>query len=329
MNYQTPKRVTTLVFIDAGINNYQQLVEGVIPTAEVFVLDQSVDGIEQISQVLQQRQPVEAVHLVSHGAPGSLYLGNSQLSLDTLKEYTTLLQQWQVAQLSLYGCQVAAGDAGAEFVSKLQALTGAEIAASVSLTGSAAQGGNWELEVRGGQKEFAAAFSPEAMASYQGILNEEAVLVKDINPNGNSYLNSLTNIDGTLYFRANDGNGTELWKSDGTADGTVLVKDINPNGSSEPKSLTNIDGTLYFSAIDENNDNGLWKSDGTADGTVLLKNIAPNQLTNIDGTLYFTAYDSSNGIELWKSDGTADGTVLFKDINSGSDGSFPLYLTKR
>ena len=45
--------------------------------------------------------------------------------------------------------------------------------------------------------------------------------------------NNLTNIDGTLYFRADDGNGkTELWKSDGTAEGTVLVKDINPNGYS-------------------------------------------------------------------------------------------------
>ena len=39
----------------------------------------------------------------------------------------------------------------------------------------------------------------------------------------------LTNVGGTLFFTANDGiNGTELWKSDGTAAGTVLVKDINP-----------------------------------------------------------------------------------------------------
>ncbi len=46
----------------------------------------------------------------------------------------------------------------------------------------------------------------------------------------------LTNVGGTLYFSANDGaSGVELWKSDGTVDGTVLVKDIwfgsNPTSS--------------------------------------------------------------------------------------------------
>jgi ELWxxDGT repeat protein len=59
------------------------------------------------------------------------------------------------------------------------------------------------------------------------------VLVKDINPgSSDSSPASLTNFNGTLYFRANDGvNGYELWKSDGTAAGTVLVKDINPGSS--------------------------------------------------------------------------------------------------
>ena len=42
-----------------------------------------------------------------------------------------------------------------------------------------------------------------------------------------SYPQNLTNVNGTLFFVAYDPtNGTELWKSDGTAAGTVLVKDI-------------------------------------------------------------------------------------------------------
>ena len=37
---------------------------------------------------------------------------------------------------------------------------------------------------------------------------------------------------GTLYFRATDGaHGFELWKSDGTPDGTQMVKDINQSAS--------------------------------------------------------------------------------------------------
>src|SRR5262249_61137988 len=67
-------------------------------------------------------------------------------------------------------------------------------------------------------------------------------LVKDIWPgsssafivSGGSVLNAfLTNVNGTLFFLANDGvSGRELWKSDGTAAGTVLAKDINPGAAS-------------------------------------------------------------------------------------------------
>ena len=167
---KTLNQVATVVFVDAGVDNYHQLVDGVIPTAEVFVLDTAADGIEQISQVLQQRQNVGAVHIVSHGAPGCLYLGNTQLSLNTFNRYASQLQKWNVANLLLYGCNVAAGDAGAEFIAKLQALTGAEIAASKTLTGSAAKGGNWELEITTGTIESSLAFTTETMASYELVL---------------------------------------------------------------------------------------------------------------------------------------------------------------
>ena len=37
----------------------------------------------------------------------------------------------------------------------------------------------------------------------------------------------LTDVNGTLYFVANDGtSGQELWKSNGTATGTTMVKSI-------------------------------------------------------------------------------------------------------
>lgn len=173
---KTLNQVATLVFVDAGVENYQQLVNGVIPTAEVFVLDAAADGIEQISQVLQQRQNIDAVHIVSHGAPGCLYLGNTQLSLDTFNRYASQLQQWDVANLLLYGCNVAAGDAGAEFLAKLHQLTRANIAASRTPTGNSALGGNWELEVALGQEQPLLAFPASVMAAYEGILNTPPTL---------------------------------------------------------------------------------------------------------------------------------------------------------
>ncbi|MBE9130310.1 DUF4347 domain-containing protein [Tychonema sp. LEGE 07196] len=161
---------TSIVFIDAGVENAELLIEGVIPTTEVFVLDGTADGIEQISLVLQHRQNIDTVHIISHGSPGCLYLGNSQLSLDTLIHYAPQLQQWDVANLVLYGCNVAAGDAGEEFITKLHTLTGAEIGASKTLTGSAAKGGNWELEVTTNKAVATLAFKAAALENYPGIL---------------------------------------------------------------------------------------------------------------------------------------------------------------
>jgi len=146
----------------------------------------------------------------------------------------------------------------------------------------------------------------------------------------------LTNVNGVLYVTADDGtDGTQLWKSDGTAAGTVMVKDINPGSAgSDPAGLTNFNGTLVFSANDGTDGTELWKSDGTAGGTVMVKDINPGSagsypadLTVVNNSLFFSASDGVHGQELWKSDGTAAGTAMVKDINPGSAGSNPAGLT--
>jgi len=181
---------------------------------------------------------------------------------------------------------------------------------------------------------------------------EGTVLIRDIFPgtftNGDgTYPNAsdpqdLVNLNGTLFFTADDGaSGREFWKSDGTEAGTVLVKDLFPgtypyydNGNYEgerpnasgPDKLTAVDGQLFFIARDETHGTELWKSDGTEAGTALVKDIyegtddglsQSDWLKNVDGTLFFTAAEALNGRELWKSDGTAAGTVMVKDISPG------------
>ncbi len=144
----------------------------------------------------------------------------------------------------------------------------------------------------------------------------------------------FTEVNGTLFFTADDGiNGTELWKTDGTVNGTVMVKDIYVGSdNSAPSILTNINGKLYFKAADNTHGREVWISDGTETGTVLLKDIKPgtnsgSQFTSEffyhNGLCYFTADEGTNGSELWKTDGTELGTEMVKDIYPGSTRSLP------
>jgi ELWxxDGT repeat protein len=168
-------------------------------------------------------------------------------------------------------------------------------------------------------------------------------LVRDINPGmaGSfppvaSHMKVLTNVNGSLFFQADDGtHGTELWASNGTAAGTSLVKDTNPGSSSGyAYYLTNVNGTVFFGATDGTHGAELWASNGSAAGTFLVKDInpgannsGPSFLTNVNGSLFFSANDGTHGVELWASNGSAAGTALVKDINPGSGFSSPYYLT--
>ncbi|MEW6498305.1 MAG: ELWxxDGT repeat protein, partial [Cyanobacteriota bacterium] len=163
-------------------------------------------------------------------------------------------------------------------------------------------------------------------------------LVRDINPGAGSALSfnkqpNFASIGNTLYFSANNGSvGQELWRSDGTANGTTLVQDINPGvNSSDPSNLTALNGTLYFSANDGSLGRELWKSD-EANGTALVQDINPGSgsafsfytqphFAAVGNTLYFSADNGSVGTELWKSDGTPNGTQLVRDINPGMESS--------
>jgi len=73
-----------------------------------------------------------------------------------------------------------------------------------------------------------------------------------------------------LYFVARaPGLGFELYRTDGTAQGTALIRNIGPgNADGDPYALVDVDGTLLFNV--RSWDEGVWKSDGTTQRTVKL-----------------------------------------------------------
>lgn len=180
--------------------------------------------------------------------------------------------------------------------------------------------------------------------SFMSFAASQPYLVKDIRPGSESSTDNppakqpALGVNGIYFFSADDGaHGKELWRSDGTADGTIMVKDIRPgSNASSPRNFVTLDGILYFTANDGQNGEELWRSDGTEAGTYMVRNIAPGSQSSIgglseiivmDSLVYFVADDAVHSYELWKSDGTEAGTALVKDLKTGFIGSFPGGLT--
>ena len=169
-----------LVFIDAAVDNFSSLLKGLEPNLEAVVLDSSQDGVMQISNFLANYQgAIDSIQILSHGAAGSLQLGSSSLSLNNLAQYEAALSNWFSSSstsagnrpdLLLFGCDVAAGEVGSEFVNKLSQITGADVAASIDPTGSVAKGGNWILEKVTGAIEATSAFTQTVKDTYTDIL---------------------------------------------------------------------------------------------------------------------------------------------------------------
>ncbi|HEY9642743.1 MAG TPA: DUF4347 domain-containing protein [Coleofasciculaceae cyanobacterium] len=178
MHLTFPASASTLVLIDPAIEQYHQLVSGVLPNTEVIVLDPNQDGIEQITQMVSDRRQLASLHIVSHGRSGELQLGATRFSSETIARYAQHLRSWATsfqkqAEILLYACEVAVDGAGQSFVQQISRLTGMAVSASTTLTGSTALGGNWELNFRTdsiSQRRSPLAFQPQVLQTYPAVL---------------------------------------------------------------------------------------------------------------------------------------------------------------
>ncbi|AOX01713.1 hypothetical protein BJP34_21745 [Moorena producens PAL-8-15-08-1] len=160
-----------IIFVDETVENYQSIIAGFDVNAIQYVLDSSGNGIEQISNVLAQYDNVTGVHLITHGHSGGLQLGATELNGSNLDAYNDPLIGWgdaltEDADFLFYGCNVAFGEAGQDFVNRFSQLTGADVAASEDLTGSSVLGGDWDLEYATGDIET----TPLIVNSFHSVL---------------------------------------------------------------------------------------------------------------------------------------------------------------
>ena len=147
-----------IVFIDSRVAGYKSTIDSVRDPAEVFILNGESDGLTQMAGYLKGRSGIEAIHVISHGSQGALYLGSTVLDDKNLAAHQPQLTSMgasltQTGDILLYGCDVAQGDVGVQFIASLAQVTGADLAASDDLTGG--HSGDLVLEVSSGNIESA------------------------------------------------------------------------------------------------------------------------------------------------------------------------------
>jgi Domain of unknown function (DUF4347)/Bacterial Ig-like domain/Beta-propeller repeat len=355
-----------IAFIDPTVPDYQTLINGIKPDTEVVVLDPNSDGVQQITDALTG-EIYSAVHIISHGSPGSIQIGSSHLGEDNITDYAGALQQWQKsltpdADILLYGCNVAAisepplnkgGQGGISFLQHLAELTSADIAASDNLTGGTALGGDWELEVKSGLIEASLPFLPGAIQAYDGVLNNgDVIWAKNFGGNvdgfetGNSIAtDSSGNVYTTGFFQDSATFGSTTLTSNGSSD--IFVTKLNSDGSvAWAKSFggSDFDGGSSIATDSSGNayTTGRFYGSATFGSTTLTSNGSSDIFVtkfNSDGSVAWAQnfggidFDTGNSIATDSSGnvyttGSFNGSVTFGSTTLTSNGSSDIFVTK-
>lgn len=147
-----------LALIDSSLPDCAALCEALPPNVEIVLLQPETDGFAQLAAELRRRSDLDALHLITHGAPGKVFIGASTLDQSSLPHHPDLLDAIRDAfsengEWLIYGCDVGAGLAdghstiGQSFLGSLMAQTGLRIAAASHPVGYGPSGGSWCLDV--------------------------------------------------------------------------------------------------------------------------------------------------------------------------------------
>ncbi len=313
-----------MVFVDGQVNNIGQLLEGLPATAEVVVLDPDKDGLQQMADYLKGRENLDAIHLLSHGADGTVQLGNVWLASNNLAEHRAALESIGAAlkadgDLMIYGCDVGQGDKGQAFIDQLASITGADVAASVDDTGAAALGGNWALERSIGTIETRAlsvnGYDGLLVSSYSGGFVTSAPVLGS----GNSLMRYVIgdfNGDGRsdVLFQAAGTNAP--WSlALGNADGTFSISDQANSMFSGVTLLDAHTGGTNYHAADFNGDGriDLLAAAVTGGSMNLYINTGSGFTTT---TLSGPSFGNRTLVGDFNRDGAAD--ILYQNAGTGS-----------
>lgn len=132
-----------IALVDAGLPDLPALLAGLRCGVEVRLVGVADDGIAALAAALITG--ATAVHVIGHGEPGRQRLGASVLDAQAAVGMPAT-----EADLLLYGCEVAAGDAGRELIAAFAGVISGGVLAATQPVGALDLSGTWNLDVRSG-----------------------------------------------------------------------------------------------------------------------------------------------------------------------------------
>ncbi|MBU4319151.1 MAG: DUF4347 domain-containing protein, partial [Proteobacteria bacterium] len=198
LSISNPQQATNrfeLILIDATLPDTRTLIDNIKNTGAadgsvtyaIHQIHPDEDGFSQISDILKENGEVDAIHILSHGSQGRMNLGSTSLGLDNLDQYRESFSSWSAsltedADILLYGCNIASGDSGFDFVTSLANLTRADVSASANATGAEIYSGDWALEVSSGNVETKAlnlSDYPHLLFTLSGTNGNDTLILDD------------------------------------------------------------------------------------------------------------------------------------------------------
>src|ERR1700721_456366 len=115
-----------VVFIDSGVPDIQDLLDGLKPGEQAFVIDGNSDGLDQIAAILKADDltGLSSISIVGHGPAGEIDRGSTAIDDANLSSDASALSTIGASlapggNLSLYACDTAAGASGHQFIADL------------------------------------------------------------------------------------------------------------------------------------------------------------------------------------------------------------------
>ena len=142
-----------LVVINDTVPDRDAILAELKLNQEVLILEDGT-GLAELNKYLDAHEgKYDAIHLVTHGNEGYIFVNSEKIDADNFDS-----AEWKAVgehltddgDILLYGCNTAETDDGRLLVDKIAEASGADVAASVDITGI---GGDWELEYASGTVE--------------------------------------------------------------------------------------------------------------------------------------------------------------------------------